>query len=146
MQLLRPACLRQWARVLAASAGCTAVGDVRVFVCSTFSITMRINVRVYSGLGKVLNLMIKGNTGIRMDMVCIMICVNFTFLVCLISSQVPQELSSQPLQRFFADFPGLTGFIGRIMLSYFDNTITLNQEDKPQTKKTNRYRRGIINR
>ena len=29
-------------------------------------------------------------------------------------------------------FPGLTGFIGRIMLSYFDNTTALNQVVKWQ--------------
>ena len=45
----------------------------------------------------------------------------------MLSSQVPHVLPSQPLQRFFVDFPGLTGFIGRIVLSYFDNTTTLNQ-------------------
>ena len=55
-----------------------------------------------------------------------MACVSFTCgrVSC---SQVPQLLPSQPLQRFFVDFPGLTGFIGRIMLSYFDNTTSLTQ-------------------
>lgn len=79
MQLLRP-CLRQWARVLAASSGWTAVTDV------------------------------------------------------------PHVLPSQPLQRFFVDFPGLTGFIGRIMMSYFDNTTTLEQTVK-RTRQI--LRRGI---
>merc|ERR1712224_222809 len=71
-KLLRPECQRQWARVLAASSGWTAVPDV------------------------------------------------------------PHVLPSQPFQRFFMKFPGLTGFIGRIMLSYFDNTTTLEQVSKRQ--------------
>ena len=37
-QLLRPACLREWARVMAASSGRTAVTHVRAFERSTFSI------------------------------------------------------------------------------------------------------------
>ena len=41
--------------------------------------------------------------------------------------QVRHVVSSQPLQRFLLKFPGLTRSIGRILLSYFDNTTTLEQ-------------------
>ena len=46
MQLLRPGCQRQWARVLAASSGWTAVADVSASVRVTFIIRMRINVNM----------------------------------------------------------------------------------------------------
>ena len=39
-------------------------------------------------------------------------------------------MPAQPLQRFVKDFPGLTGFVGRVVLSYFDNTMSLQQPVK----------------
>ena len=68
-------------------------------------------------------------------------CVSFTFgRVC--SSQVPHVQPSQPLQRFFLGYPGLTGCIGRIMLSYFDNTTTLEQTVK-RKRKTNENEESV---
>ena len=71
----------------------------------------------------------------------IVMCVSFTF-GHVSSSQVPHVQPSQPLQRFFLDYPGLTGFIGRIMLSYFDSTTTLEQESK-RKRQTNVDRESI---
>lgn len=66
-KLIRPACQRQWARVIAASSGITSVADV--------------------------------------------------------SRVAP----ARPLQHFLANFPGLTGFIGRVILCYFNNTVDLEE-------------------
>ena len=50
------------------------------------------------------------------------------------SCQVRDEASSQPLKQFLLKFPGLTRFIGRILLSYFDNTTPLEQVAKRKRK------------
>ena len=39
-------------------------------------------------------------------------------------------MPARPLQRFLTDYPGLTGFIGRIILSYYDNTTSMEQTVK----------------
>ena len=46
-------------------------------------------------------------------------------VVTLPPLQVPQILPSQPLQQFFVNYPGLTPFIGRCMVPYFNNTTSL---------------------
>ena len=49
---------------------------------------------------------------------------------------MPQLPPARPLQRFFVDFPGLTAFIGRIVLTYFDNTVGLDPTVK-RNRQTN---------
>ena len=46
----------------------------------------------------------------------------------LVRSQVPQVQPTQPLQQFFVEYPGLTGFIGRCVLSYYSNHNTTSLE------------------
>jgi len=42
---------------------------------------------------------------------------------------VPQVQPAQPLQQFFVEYPGLTPFIGRCMLSYYNNHNTTPLEE-----------------
>ena len=52
-------------------------------------------------------------------------------VVTLSPSQVPLLLPAYPLQQFFLDYPGLTPYIGRCMIPYFNNTASLEKEVVP---------------